>query len=190
MLEVQKIKNSFFDSNTWLLSATESNQVWLVDCGDIAPIKDKISGKIVVGVLLTHAHYDHIYGLPKLLDIFPECRIYTNSYGKEALASNKKNLSRYHEDSIEINESFVTLIKEGNEIELFPDIKAFVYETPGHNPSCLCIRVGDYFFTGDACIPGLQVVTNLPDGDKQKAKESLERIQTLIQNKTICAGHS
>lgn len=94
MLKLERIVNSFFDSITWLLSGTESNQVWLVDCGDIDPIIDKINGKIVVGVLLTHAHYDHIYGLPKLIDIFPECRIYTNSYGKESLASSKKNLSK------------------------------------------------------------------------------------------------
>ena len=145
MLIVEKIKNSLFGSNTWLLSETESNLVWLVDCGDIAPIIDKIYGKIVVGVLLTHAHYDHFYGLLKLLDIFPECRIYTNSYGMEALASSKKNLSKYHEDPIEITDSFVTMIKEGNEIELFPDIKATVYDTPGHNPSCLSWRL---FFLG------------------------------------------
>ena len=30
MLYVDKIVNSIFDSITWLLSETESNQVWLV----------------------------------------------------------------------------------------------------------------------------------------------------------------
>lgn len=190
MLQVERIVNSIFDSNTWLLSMTECNQVWLVDCGDIAPIKDKISGKIVAGVLLTHAHYDHIYGLPKLLDIFPECRIYTNLNGKEALASSKKNLSKYHEDPIEINESFVSVVKEGSVEVIFPDTKVSVYETPGHNPSCLCFSVEDYFFTGDAFIPGIPTVTNLPGGNKQQAMQSLDRIQLLIRNNTICAGHA
>lgn len=173
-----------------MLSEDGSSRVWLVDCGDVAPIIDKVYGKIIAGVLLTHAHYDHIYGLPKLLVLSPECMVYTNSFGKEALASAKKNLSRYHGDPVEINESFASVIKEGSEVELFPNVVASVYETPGHNPSCLCFGVGDYFFTGDAYIPGIKVVTNLPDGDKQQAKESLERIQLLIQNKTVCAGHA
>lgn len=190
MLQVGKIRNSFYDSITWLLSDEGSSRVWLVDCGDVSPIIEKINGKIIEGVLLTHAHYDHIYGLPELLELFPECKVYTNSFGKDALASAKKNLSRYHENPIEINESFVSVIKEGSEVELFPNIVAFVYETPGHNPSCLCFEVGDYFFTGDAYIPGIKVVTNLSDGDKQQAKESLERIQSLKQNKTVCAGHA
>ena len=190
MLQVGKIRNSFYDSITWLLSDEGSSRVWLVDCGDVSPIIDKVEGKIIAGVLLTHAHYDHIYGLPKLLELFPECKVYTNSFGKEALASAKKNLSRYHGDPVEINESFVSVIKEGCVVELFPNVVVSVLETPGHNPSCLCFRVGDYFFTGDAYIPGIKVVTNLPDGDKQQAKESLERIQSLIQNKTVCAGHA
>ena len=190
MLQVERIVNSFYDSITWLLSDEGSNRVWLVDCGDVSPIINKVEGKIIAGVLLTHAHYDHIYGLPKLLVQFPECKIYTNSFGKEALASAKKNLSRYHENPIEVNESFVSEVIEGSEVELFPNIVASVFETPGHNPSCLCFGVGDNFFTGDAYIPGIKVVTNLPDGDKQQGKESLERIQSLIQNKTVCAGHA
>lgn len=190
MLQVDKIVNSFFDSITWLLSEDGSSRVWLVDCGDVLPIIEKVEGKIISGVLLTHAHYDHIYGLPKLLELFPECKVYTNSFGKDALASAKKNLSRYHDNPIEINESFVSVINEGSGVELFPNVVASVYETPGHNPSCLCFKVGGYFFTGDAYIPGIQVVTNLPYGDKQQAKESLEGIQSLIQNKTVCAGHA
>ena len=41
MLQVDRILNSIFDSITWLLSETEGNQVWLVDCGDIIPILGK-----------------------------------------------------------------------------------------------------------------------------------------------------
>ena len=73
MLKVDYIVNSIFDSITWLLSVMESNQVWLVDCGDIAPVLEKIKGKTVAGVLLTHAHFDHIgavMDLEKVLKMF------------------------------------------------------------------------------------------------------------------------
>ena len=73
MLQVDKIVNSIFDSMTWLLSEAESNQVWIVDCGDFEPIIEEIGERIIAGVLLTHAHFDHIYGLPELIKRFPDC---------------------------------------------------------------------------------------------------------------------
>ena len=57
------------------------------------------------------------------------------------------------------------------------------YETPGHNPGCLTIVIGDLLFTGDAYIPEINIVTNLPKGDKKLAEKSLERIKKLAKGK-------
>lgn len=189
MLKIEYVVNSIFDSMTWLLSETESDQVWLVDCGDIGSIKDKVNNKYITGVLLTHAHYDHIYGLPELLKLYPGCRVYTNEVGRETLADSKQNLSFFHESPLSVVGPQVTLCREGDEFELFPDVIARVYETPGHHPSCLTFMVGDYLFTGDAYIPGIKVVTNLPKADKTIAQKSLERIKTLAIGKTVLPGH-
>lgn len=189
MLQVDRIVNSIFGSITWLLSVTESNQVWLVDCGDIAPIMEKVKGKTVAGVLLTHAHFDHIYGLPKLIKYYPECKIYTNEAGLIALADPRKNMSFYHERPIIVKGEGVFICQEGDEITLYPDVSARVYETPGHNPSCICYETEDKFFTGDSYIPNLSVVTKLPGGNKQKAEESFKRLQSLLVNHIICPGH-
>lgn len=189
MLKIDHIVNSFFDSMTWLLSETESNQVWLVDCGDIDPIIDKIGNKHVSGVLLTHAHFDHIYGLPALIERFPECKIYTNNIGRETLADARFNMSLYHETPLTVEGPQIYICKEGDEISLFNDVTARVFETPGHHPSCLSYMVCKYLFTGDAYIPGIKVVTNLPKGNKKLARESLERILKLANRKTVLCGH-
>ena len=189
MLQVDKIVNSIFDSITWLLSETEGNQVWLVDCGDIDPIIEKISSRDIVGVLLTHAHFDHIYGLPELVKRFPKCKIYTNEYGRDTLADAKLNMSLYHEMPLTFEGPQVQICGEGDEITIFHEVIAKIYETPGHHPSCLTIKVNDYMFTGDAYIPGVKVVTNLPKGNKKMALESLEKILKMIHDKHICPGH-
>ena len=189
MLKVEYIVNSIFDSITWLLSETESNQVWLVDCGDISPIIKIIGEKRIKGVLLTHAHYDHIYGLPDLLNYYPNCKIYTNSVGKESLADAKLNLSFYHERPVIVNGDYVTTCNEGHLIPLFESVVAKVFETPGHHPSCLSYMVEDILFTGDAYIPGLKTVTYLPKGDKKQANVSLERLLKLSQGKKVLCGH-
>lgn len=189
MLKIDYIVNSFFDSMTWLLSDEGSCRVWLIDCGDVEPVIKKIGDNNVSGVLLTHAHFDHIYGLPELLKRYPDCRIYTNIIGREALANAKLNMSLYHETPLTVESRQITICGEGDDIELFEDIKARVYETPGHHPSCLTFMVGDNLFTGDAYIPGIKVVTNLPRGNKKFAQKSLERIKTLAEGKIIRPGH-
>ena len=189
MLKLEYVVNSIFDSMTWSLSEMESNQVWLVDCGDAGSIKEKVVDKAIAGVLLTHAHFDHIYGLPELLKLYPDCRVYTNEVGRATLADSKQNLSFFHESPLSVVGPQVLLCREGDEIELFPDVVARVYETPGHHPSCLTYKVCDYLFTGDALIPGCKVVTNLPKGNKRIAQESFSRIKQLALGKIICPGH-
>lgn len=178
------ITNSIFNSRTYILSDDDSDKVWLVDCGDVEPLLPIVGSKKVEGVLLTHAHFDHIYGLPSLLARFPDMAIYTNEWGKAALADDKLNMSRYHESPVKVDCSNVRVVKEGDKVFGFD-----VYETPGHNPSCLCYANDDVIFTGDAYIPGCKVVTNLSHCDKALAQSSAERILKLAEGKTVMPGH-
>ena len=194
MLQVTHVVNSVFTSRTYILTFSGSNRCWLVDCGDVEPVTDRVSAITggsyqVCGVLLTHAHYDHIYGLPGLTELFPQIKVYTNGFGKKALANERINMSRYHEDPINYESDNVIACEEDDVIDLFEGVQAKVHYTPGHNPSCLTFEIGNYLFTGDAYIPGVAVVTNLPGGDKPLAAQSLARIQALAQGKTLCPGH-
>lgn len=191
---VSHIVNTVYASRTYVLSQKGSLSVWLVDCGDVPPLMDYLSSLgddlfRIEGVLLTHAHYDHMYGLPKLTEMFPSLRVYTNEIGEKALANERLNFSKYHEDPINYVSDNVVICGDGDEIELFDGVKAFVHYTPGHNTACLTYEVGDYLFTGDSYIPGIKVVTNLPGGDKALAVESLERILKLAEGKVLCPGH-
>ena len=194
MLRVTHIVNSVFTSRTYILSEEGKSEFFLVDCGDVPPLIDLLSsigGRPfrIKGVLLTHAHYDHIYGLPRLMELFPQVTVYTNDFGKMALGNERLNYSKYHDNPIVIESENVKICDEGSVIELFDDILAKVYHTPGHNPSCLTFEVGDYLFTGDAYIPGIKVVTTFKGGDKIKAVQSVERIKALAEGKVVCPGH-
>lgn len=193
-MKVEHIVNTVYSSRTYILWKGQEPVYWLVDCGDVPPILHKLSslegGSFEIkGVLLTHAHYDHMYGLPKLTELFPSLMVYTNEIGRNALASERLNFSKYHEDPINYVSDNIFICGEGDEIELFDGVKAVVHYTPGHNPACLTFEVGDYLFTGDSYIPGIKVVTNLPGGDKVLAAESLEMIMRLAEGKSLCPGH-
>jgi len=182
------IVNTFFSSCTYVL--TVDDFLWLVDCGDVEPILPLIKGKNLKGVLLTHAHYDHIYGLNELLRHFSNTLVYTNECGKDTLLNARKNMSLYHETPFvfEYPEN-IRIVNDGDMIELSYGLKAIVKATPGHHPSCLTYIIGDAIFTGDSYIPGTKVVTILPKGNKKLAQDSVEKILLMSEGRIIYPGH-
>lgn len=192
MIEIHDITNTIFTSKTYILSEEGCDRAWLVDIGDVKPVLQYLNTKhlTVEGVMLTHAHFDHIYGLEELVEHFPNCKVYVTEYAKQALASDKLNMSRYHGDRIKYDKDNVVVVHEGESLTLFEDEPQMkFYETPGHNPGCLTMSVGCLLFTGDAYIPEVGVNTQLPFADKDKARQSLDRIIQLAKGKIIMSGH-
>ena len=96
-LNIRRYVNSIFNSNTYLI--TYGREAVLVDCGDVLEIchECRDNGIDIKAILLTHSHFDHIYGLNILLEEFKDITVYTTTVGRESLFSDKLNLSRYHE---------------------------------------------------------------------------------------------
>lgn len=193
-LLINYITNSFFSSRTYWLSDKHSDKIWLIDCGDIEETLKILPRNVTItGVLLTHVHFDHIYGLNKLLSLYPHCVVYTNGFGLKSLMDPKRNFSRYHTDIEDFIFSYpeqVFVVGEGEKIELYEGVYAEVYYTPGHDESCLCFEVGENLFTGDAYIPGVKTVTSFPHSSKKKAIESDLRISSLASGMKVWPGHT
>lgn len=185
------IVNHIFNSITYILPVGELNYCYLVDCGDVENVIEH--GWCVRGVLLTHCHCDHIYGLNKLLEVFPKAVIYTNDDGRDGLQNPKWNFSRYHEDLSDFrleHPENVRVIDKECILELECALTAEAFFVPGHDPSCIAYRIGDSLYTGDAYIPGVQPVTSFPRSDKNLACESLSRLQAMEKSGLIVRpGH-
>lgn len=192
MLIIDFITNRVFNSRTYILSKEYIEKVWLVDCGDTDQVLEMIGEKSVEGVLLTHAHSDHIYGLEEMMKRFPEVKIYTNAAGVEALKDPRLNISHYHSEYPDIcidAPNNVCVFKEGDELNVLGETVT-VYETPGHATSCLTYIMEDKAFTGDAYIPGVKVFTGFPHSDRKQAAGSVERILQLTSQCLILPGHT
>lgn len=190
-LQLYRIVNSFFTSNTYILYRDDTTDVWLVDCGDVYPIVQWCGKykKRIRGVLLTHSHFDHIYGLNEILLHDSRIEVYTSSNGAVSLSSSRYNMSLFHDEPFEYTGNKI-IIKEGDEIELYPKVVLAVYETPGHDWSCLSFLVKQYLFTGDSYIPNVKLVSNFPKSNKLHAQESLRKIVDLMDTCSyVCPGH-
>ena len=187
-MEVRQVVNTVFRSCSYVI--VHDGESWLVDCGDIDRILPLIEGRLR-GVLLTHAHFDHIYGLNLLAALFPSLVVYTNQEGLAELLNDRLNFSRYYGEPfvLDVPEK-VTLIKNGACVELFEDIVAEAVFTPGHSLSCVTWQVGDLLFTGDSFIPGVKTVTNVPHSNKEQAAASEALIRELASHRIVYAGHA
>jgi hydroxyacylglutathione hydrolase len=188
---VNQIINKVFFSNTYVLIEKQKENVWLIDIGDVDSVINFLPEHAVVqGLFITHPHFDHIYGINKLISLYPDCKVFASALGREGLFSAKKNLSFYQDEPVVFSGSKVVILQEGFLVELGSGLFLEPYETPGHDWSCLTYKVGDYLFTGDSYIPGIEVVTKLKGGNQEANIESLFKIRSLISSDTvICPGH-
>ena len=190
MLVVKSAVGQVMDSVVYALSDGISNDYYLIDIGDFDAAQNLLPKEAIVrGVFITHGHHDHILGLNKLKEAYPDCVVYASEECARMLASAKLNLSMYLEMPMKYAGE-VTILHDGDVVPLFEGINLTAIATPGHNPSCLCFEVENYLFTGDSYIPGVKVVTNLPGGSKKQAQESLKKILCLAKFRTIRPGHN
>lgn len=189
-MRIERIVNSFLQSNTFILSFEGENDVYIVDIGDIEPLFKKIGKKNIRGLFLTHAHYDHIYGINRLLDKFPQCTIYGSKPTFDALKNDKLNFSYYYDKPLLYKGGKEIILENEQKVSLWGNIKIQALITSGHTIGSTCYRSENNFFTGDAYIPNVPPVTKLKEGNKKDADKSIEFIKSnLLENDYIHPGH-
>lgn len=192
MIHIRKYVNKTFSSNSYLIREDGTRDCILVDCGDNPRlIEDIVVAELIpVSVFLTHTHFDHIIGLNEFVSVFPNVKVFTNEFGASALISNKQNLSKYHQDPFEFRYSstILTITSSCNSI-IISSFNIKIEHVPGHNPSCLAYFIDKYLFSGDSFIPGLNVVTNLPNADKKMALDNYKKLRNQSKKFIICPGH-
>ena len=194
MVEVQRFINSRFTSNTYILSHPEYDNVWIVDPGDTENIfewMENHSKTSVSGILLTHAHFDHIYGINDVLSRYPDCDVYiANEYGKDALHNAKTNGSKYTEEGPVTIVGSAQILFFPKELTLWNDVFLQTLNTPGHSEDSICFIVDGNFFTGDTLIKNIRTVTKLKGGSVVKLDKTIQLISSLYDKGLyVCAGH-
>lgn len=195
MFFVKRIVNAVYESNTYIISNIESTEVnvWIIDIGDIGLIEVNLPQNAQVkGLLLTHTHYDHIYGINDFLQKFPNTKVYTNVYGELALLSPKLNYSKYHlgvEEFICSKPENIELVDDGMTIPLLSNDCIQIIATPGHDKSCLSYVVGNYVFSGDSYIPKIKTRATFILSDKTKVASSESIIIKKSLHHILCPGH-
>ena len=171
-----------FLTNTYLL--VEADEVIIIDPVSKA---DRIQAKIlnnekVVGILLTHGHFDHIGAVDELAEVY-QCPVYLHYEDYEMTQDPQKNYSQTKKIKLK---SKLKFYEEQLQLGHFEFI---IHHTPGHTPGSVCIEYKDLLFTGDTLFKESVGRTDLYRGNPQELKQSLRRIAKMDPRMKIYPGH-
>lgn len=191
---VYQIVNCQLSSNSFVLWNEPNGDCWIIDPGDVEPIRTIVNQYNLrpEGILLTHYHFDHIYGINNVRQFYNEnLPIFCGSITRDGLLNAKVNMSLYGGRPFVVEDRSINTIEDGDRIRLWNNIDAIAYHTPGHNDDCFSYEIGDMLFTGDALIPHIKVHTKSKNSDKIVAQQTVERIlRDFAPETTIYPGHN
>ncbi len=145
-------------------------------------------------VIITHAHFDHIYGLTHLIDEAREngCSIpvYIHWGDAAAMASEEKNLSA---PLFRTPYSYTGTLNEVNDGDKVTVGKLVfdVMSCPGHTDGSACYieHSEKVVFAGDVLFEGSIGRTDFPGGSMTKMRESLTKLMSLDNSYRVYSGH-
>ncbi len=136
------------------------------------------------GILLTHAHFDHIGAVSALSDVGP---IFCHTLDAAALQDGRLNLSAFFGCPVPPVANAVC-VEDGGEIA-FGDLTFTVLHTPGHTVGSCCYQCGDVLFAGDTLFCESIGRTDFPGGNFTDMRASLSRLAALDGNIRVYPGH-
>ena len=194
-IQVTAIVNEILQSCTYILSKNEESKVYLVDCGDTVPIFSFLSknNKTLDGVILTHAHYDHVYGLNDLLKLNPNLKVFAGIKTFEGIMNEDDNMSYLYTDEdflLDLNEEQKICVDDSVLLTIWNE-RLEIIPTPGHAPDCITYIVGRNIFTGDSYNPNSPVFTKWRNSNIEEALENEMKINAIIKSRglTVFPGH-
>ena len=142
-------------------------------------------------VIITHGHFDHIAGLATLRNL-AENGVAIHEKDADCLINSNENLS---DQFVGQNSTFLAAEKTlwDGEILHVGSMSIEVIYTPGHTRGGICLLVTDgdesILLSGDTLFANSVGRTDLPGGDYQELKKSLQKLCHLPDDLIVYPGH-
>lgn len=168
---------------------TDNGKALVIDPGDDAQMIEAIVASQncqVQGIVLTHAHFDHCGAVDELAGLW-HCPVYVNPAEEAFLKDPMKNSSGYFGMPSLVLKTRPEVLKEGE--QTIGDFHLKAIYAPGHSAGSTMIQIGNCLFTGDVLFQGSIGRTDLPTGNADQMKASLQLIKSLPENLMVYPGH-
>lgn len=189
-MKIKKFGDNPYGQNSYLLS--DYSDALIIDPGMNAPaLLEELKNKElkVKAILLTHGHFDHIFGIMLLEKEYPS-PIYIHESEAKLFLDNDFNYASMFGRKFDLSKD-ITIIpfKHLDEINI-SSFKVKVHHTPGHTAGSSCFQVEGNLFTGDTLFSMGVGRTDLMTGNLNALRKSLDYIFSSFSTKTmVYPGH-
>lgn len=164
--------------------AIDGLDAWVVDPGADEEAIEKAAeaeGAKIAGVLLTHAHFDHIGAIPGIKARFPDAPVYVHP-SDEVMFGHPFN---------RLPPEYPSFPKPAGVVDARKFPLAEVIETPGHTPGGVCyyFKEDGVLLSGDTLFAGSVGRTDFPGGSMTTLVESLKKLKALPDSTKVIPGH-
>ncbi len=189
MISVKKFVTGPIETNTYLIRNEKGKGLVIDPSSGCEPLV-RIVGEertMLEAIILTHAHFDHLLGIPELLAAAGALPVYIHQADAPALSDARLNGSEWFGQPV-VFAGLVKLIGEGRQrVESF-DIR--VFHLPGHTPGGCALLLENLCFSGDTLFAGSIGRSDLPGGNGSELIEGIKsKLLTLPDDTIVCPGH-
>jgi glyoxylase-like metal-dependent hydrolase (beta-lactamase superfamily II) len=179
-------------TNAFVIADEKSGDAVLFDAPDhtITPLLDEITQRSwrLVGLWLTHGHFDHVADHALATERFPEAKVLIHPLDEPKLKNPK--MTRFHLPFTIPPRSADALLSDGQALAI-GSIPVRVIHTPGHSPGHVCFYLPSekVLVGGDLIIMGAVGRTDLPDSNEEHLFDSLRKVMKLPRETRLLPGH-
>lgn len=188
-IKVEKFVTGPLETNTYLIYTMSNNSIIVDPSSGLSSLLSFLTNKNItpVAIVITHGHFDHIIGIPEIVEKYGEIPVFIHPLERDTLTDPYKNMSFMMGKEF----SYKGTIKELTEGDFsIADIEGKVLFVPGHSIGGCAILIGQYLFCGDILFADSIGRTDFPGGNYELLIKGIkEKILTLPDETIVCPGH-
>ena len=189
MITITKFITGPIETNTYLVSNDKGKCVVVDPSSGCGELLRKITKEMldVEAIVLTHAHFDHIAGIPELIDAFGELPVYVHPLEAAFLSDAQLNLSSGFGQNFTFPGKTVALNEGKQQVGSF----GFdVMHVPGHTPGGCALYIPGNCLSGDTLFAGSIGRSDFPGGDGDQLVASINsKLLPLPDSTVVWPGH-
>ncbi len=181
------------DNNNYLLIDEKSKEAVLIDCSEyleeVGVVLKKYDAKLKY-ILITHGHFDHVLGINKFHDMYPETKIIAPLLDKDLIEDIGTFVDRFIGGIGRVDIPHVDNYVSENDEFTIGEHSIKIISTSGHTKGGVCYVIDDKIFSGDTIFLGSVGRTDLPGGNFEQIRSSVKKVLNMFDDETpIYCGH-